>query len=249
MKNKAIILLAVLSAVLIFTGCSFDPGEADAEKVVIDLGENLVSANSLTVSATGSIKVMPDVAYVTVGVTTQNEDMQQAQSDNTELMNAVFAALQAAGLSEDDMRTINYSAYPYYDYSDGNGEIYMYEVTNMVELTVADIDKVGEYIDVAIENGANRTNSIEFSLLDETAHYNDALTDAMEKARSKADTIAAAGGYTIIGTLEVTENASYNGGYYAYEAAAMEDSYSGTTPITTDELEVTASITIVYEIE
>ena len=146
------------------------------------------------------------------------------------------------------MRTTSYSAYPNYNYYNDTKEVASYEVTNLAELTIRDIDSVGDYLDIAVDNGANLTYSIRFSLLDESAYYNDALTDAMAKARSKADAIAEAGEYTIIGTLEVTEGSTYYSAYYSYDVAEAEDD-SASTPITTDELEVTANITIVYEIE
>ena len=253
MKNKIVILLLVIAVLLIFTGCSFSKEtsaeEPETQRIVVDIGDKITSPNSLTVSATGSIEAMPDVAYITIGVTTQNEDVLKAQTDNAELMNAVFTALQTAGLSEDDMKTTTYNAYPIYDYSDDNKEITGYEVTNMAELTIADIDKVGEYIDIAAESGANLARSIQFSLTDETDYYNNALTDAMAKAKAKADTIAAAGGYTIVGTLQVTESGI--SGIPNYMVAVRDETAdaSGSTPITADELEVSASVTIVYEIE
>lgn len=250
MKNKAIVFLLVIVSILVFVGCSVNPATEPAEKIVIDVGENLTTAHRLTVNATGSIKIMPDVAYATVGVTTQNADMKKAQSDNKELMNKLFDALKNMGLTEDDMRTTNYSAYPIYDYKDSGKEITNYEVTNMVQLTIKEIDNVGQYIDIAADNGANTAYPISFSLLDKNAYYNDALADALHQAKSKADTIASTGEYTIVGTLEISEGSYGYDPYREYMVKDEAEMYSGgATPITAGELEVTANITVVYEIQ
>ena len=190
---------------------------------------------------------MPDVAYVTVGVTTQNKKTKDAQSNNKETMNALYAALKAAGLTEDDLRTVSYSVYPMYDYSNGS-KITGYEVTNMIELTIKDIDSIGDYIDIAAATGANTNYSINFDLLDESGVYNEALADAMSKAKSKADTLASAGGYEIINTLEITEGQnSYPTSYAEYSRAADDEKAS--TTISAGQMEITASITVVYQIK
>lgn len=251
MKNKYIVLTIILVLVLALTGCAVAPAQSgqNSDKIVVELGENIATANKLTVSATGSVKVMPDVAYITVGVKTQNKDMKKAQSDNKEKMNQLFEDMKNQGLTEDDMRTTNYSAYPLYDYENGKNTITGYEVTNMVEITIKDIDKVGEYLDIAADSGANTAYPINFSLLNQNEHYNEALKDAVTKAKTKAETIAAAGEYQIIGTLEITEG-SY--GYYPdrkYMAMDEAEAEGASTPITAGELEVTANITVIFEIQ
>ncbi|MGI5850281.1 MAG: SIMPL domain-containing protein [Christensenellales bacterium] len=260
MKNKSIctvIAIIVLAAALTFAGCSAIPaakssgsnssGGITSSIVAVGPDGNIITANKLTVSATGSTKVMPDVAYVTVGVITQGKDIKKAQSENKKMMNVMFDALKKAELTDDDIRTTNYSVYPIYDYKNGSGKILRYEVTNMVELTINNIDNIGDYIDIAADSGANTSYAITFDLLDKNEHYNTALADALNKAKSKADTIALTGGYTIVDTLEITENSNIYQPYRDYAEAAMAD--EDTTPISAGELEVTAKITVIYEIE
>lgn len=216
---------------------------------VIDIEGNEIIANKMTVSATGTKKVMPDVAYVTVGATTQNKSMSKAQSQNRDIMNALTAAIKTAGLTDDDIETISYSVYPMYDYTNGTGTITGYEVSNMIRLTVKDIDKVGDYIDVAAANGANTNYSINFDLEDSTQYYNEALANAMTKAKGKADAIAEAGGYELKGTLEITESQAYYAPEYReYDAAAKPMADEASTPVSAGQLEITATVTVVYQI-
>jgi uncharacterized protein YggE len=258
MKSKIIILALVLIVALAMVGCvpiktevSAKPtAESGKDSIIVELGENVQTKNELTVSGVGSIKVMPDVAYVTIGVTTINKNAATAQSQNREAMNAIFDALKAEGLTEDDMRTTNYSTSPNYNYE--TQKITSYEVRNMVELTITDIDNVGKYIDIAANNGANTSYPVSFSLQDESGPYNEALKLAMSTAMSKADAIVSASGNSIVGTLSISE-VSY--GYAQYEkydlamATMADDAAGAPTPITAGELEITANITVVYEID
>ncbi len=251
-------LSMVITAALALAGCAVVPAVSEempnqsspGEKIVIQLADDtLKSVNKLTVTANGTVKVMPDVAYTTIGVVTQKKNMKDAQTANKELMNAVIAALKGAGLTDDDIRTVNYSVYPVYDYSDGVSKIKMFEVSNTVELTMRDIDKVGEYLDIAAAAGANTSYSIRFDIRDREPAYNQALTAAMQSARAKADTLAAAGGCVIVKPVEVTEGYTYNTVYREFEMPAAEKMDEGITYVSAGEMDVTASVSVVYEIQ
>jgi uncharacterized protein YggE len=220
----------------------------DDGKIVVQL-EPAQDKNSVSVSAMGTVKVTPDVAYTTVGVVTQKKKMQDAQAANRDLMNAVVVALKEVGLTDDDIRTTNYSVYPVYDYSGGTSKITAFEVNNTVELTIRDIDKVGAALDAAAGAGANTSYSVSFDLLDKAPAYNKALTAAMEAARAKADTLAAAGKFAVKGVMSVSENYSSTPVYYEYAAAAAEDAVKAPTYISAGDMDVTASVSAVYEIE
>ena len=276
MKHKGLILaLAVILAAALAAGCTLpasaqksaatptaalsesvetaqQPAAASAapasEKIVVQMEEGK-DRNSVSVNATGKVKVTPDVAYTTVGVVTQRKKMQDAQTANRELMNAVVKALKAAGLTDDDIRTVNYSVYPVYDYTDG-AKITGFEVNNSVELTIRDIEKVGAVLDAAAAAGANTSYSVRFDLLDKEPAYNKALTAAMESARAKADTLAAAGGFTIKGVISVSEGYSSTPVYYDYRAAAAPaEEAAEPTYISAGDMDIKASVSVVFEIQ
>jgi uncharacterized protein YggE len=231
-----------------FNLCSASPESSTPHQITV-YTENAADRNTVSVNATGTIKVMPDIAYVTAGVVTQDADAAKAQSDNSAAMNTLFDALKTAGLTEDDIDTTGYSVNPMYNYDDSTGisEIYAYQVTNTVRIAVRDLARVGEIIDIAGQSGANTNYSIEFTLEDKDAHYNEALTKAMEEAKGKADTLAAAGAFTIKGVLTVSESSYSYSPVYDYAAAAPE-AYDRETPVSAGELEVSATVTVVYEI-
>lgn len=245
-KRIAALLMVAAVCIPVLAGCASQPDSAGTQLVTV-AGEP-AQVRTITVSAQGTVSAQPDVAYVVVGITTQDKDMKKAQSANGEVMNAVSSALTSAGLAEDDIRTVQYNAYPLYRYSDGSNKITGYEVNNQVELTIREIDRVGEYIDLAVAGGANMANAIRFGLLDEQALYNEALELAVHAARAKAGTLATAGGVKLTGTVQLTENTS-GGQVYRSEPYAALDDTTASTPISAGSLDVDAGVTVVYEIE
>lgn len=254
-RMKCVFSAMTLLVVIGFAGCAAVPVSGNdnapviatgSDKIVVQLEEGQ-DKNNVSVTANGTVKVTPDVAYTTVGVVTQKKKMQDAQSANRELMNAVVTALKEAGLTDDDIRTVNYSVYPVYDYSGDTSRIASFEVNNTVELTIKDIDKVGEILDAAATAGANTSYSVRFDILDKDPAYKQALTTAMESARAKADTLAAAGGFSIKGVMSVSEGYTNTTVYKEYPMAAEASMDSGTY-VSAGDLDVTATVSVVFEI-
>lgn len=163
-----------------------------------------------TISLTGAgiASATADEATIRMGVEVTKDTAAEAIADNADSMAAVIDALMLAGVSEEDIKTISYSVYPQYDWTEDGRILLGYTVTNMVQVTVKDLDVVGDVIDAAGRSGANRMDGISFGLSDaktqelKNAAYVLALGDATDKAELIADTL----GLTISGVQSVTEN-------------------------------------------
>ena len=118
-------------------------------------------------------------------------------------MALVHDALIAAGLPNDALKTTGYNIYPVYEDSTGilTPKVKTYRVTNSLTVTLHDVSRTGEIIDIAVANGVNQADSIQFMLSDEQSQTlrTAALKDAVSRARADADTVAAAMGTGIIG--------------------------------------------------
>jgi uncharacterized protein YggE len=209
--------------------------------------------NQKTISLTGSgsASAQADQATVDLGVQITAESAKEAIGENADNMSAVIAAIKALGVSEDDIVTTSYSVYPQYDYTDSGRVFKGYTVTNLVQITVKDLDKVGDVIDAAAAAGANQINGISFGLSDakreelKSNAYITALTDAQDKAEIIASTL----GLSISGVQSVTEN-SYVPvmSYSVAEGVDMAKSYAP-TPVLSGELAVTVNVYIVFLFE
>lgn len=204
---------------------------------------------TISLTGSGSASAQADQATVSLGVEINQMSASDAISQNAELMSAVIDAITALSVSEDDIITTSYSVYPQYDWTE-NGRIFKgYTVTNLVQVTVKDLDIVGDVIDAAADAGANQVNGISFELSDakreelKTKAYVAALTDAQEKANVIAETLE----LTLSGVQSVTEYSYTPVRSYDYAEAAMDGAVSyAPTPIMSGELSVSVSVQIVF---
>jgi uncharacterized protein YggE len=218
------------------------------------MAQNDTKDRVITTSATGEVLVAPDMAQISVGVQTQSPDVRVAQAENAAIMDNLVNALLGAGIAKDDIQTSGYSIYPVYE-SNPMGltpKIQYYQVTNTVQITVRDVNRVGEIIDIAVSNGANQANGISFTLSDEKARAvrNVALQEAVVQARADADTVAAATGVQILGVRDISVGASYPPiRYDSYSAAGSGISQKVPTPIEPGQITESAQVTITYLIQ
>ncbi len=149
---------------------------------------------TVTVNATAELEVEPDIAYVSLGVSTTETTAEAAKRNNTAVMNRVLAAVKGEGVAEKDMDTSLYMS-TNYRWTDDNGRIITgYTVDNNLTITVRNVDEVGDIVDAAMNAGANEFNSVRFDLDDDEAYYLEALAAATKKAQKRASTMVMAAG-------------------------------------------------------
>lgn len=209
--------------------------------------------NPKTISLTGagSAAAQADQATVDLGVQITAESASEAIGENADAMSAVIEAIKALGVSEDDIVTTSYSVYPQYDWIESGRVFRGYTVTNLVQVTVKDLDIVGDVIDAAARAGANQINGISFGLSDATREElkTNAYIAALTDAQVKADLIAETLGLSISGVQSVTESSYVPAMSYSYaEAGDAMKSYAP-TPVLSGELAVTVNVYIVFLFE
>ncbi|MFP4457364.1 MAG: SIMPL domain-containing protein [Clostridia bacterium] len=205
----------------------------------------------VTVSGVGTMKVKPDQSIVTLAVQTNSEEADDAASENASMMEEVQAALIEAGISEDDISTKGYNLHQRYDYIEGERVSRGYQATNTIEFKTKKLDDVGKYIDVAIDTGANNVSNIKFTVEDQEDIRLELLELAVENATKKADALVNAAGATRGKVVTITEN-SINGSFSRsteYDNEAPEGKGMATTPISTEDIELTANITVAFAIQ
>jgi uncharacterized protein YggE len=242
MQKKSLLMLAVVILVLTSVGSVAAATQATCE-------ENVIHAYG-----SGSIIGTPDRAQITFSVETENFDVKVAQQANAVQMTKVIDALVAAGLPKDALKTTGYNIYPVYDdYSKTPLEqkIRTYRVTNTLTVTLHDVSRTGEVIDIAVANGINQASSIQFMLSDGQAQVlrTEALKKAVALARADADTVAGALGVTIVDV----KSADISGGYAPvlfqnYNALDAMTKSAAPTPVQPGDVTVTAQVSITYSI-
>ena len=211
-------------------------------------------SNAITSSATGEVLVTPDRAEISLSVQTENANLKVAQAGNAKIMNDVMSALESAGVPKEQLKTTGYSIYPVYEDNSNNlfsKKVRMYRVTNTLVITLTDISRAGEVIDIAVGSGANEVNYISFMLAPETeqAYRSIALTKAVQQTRADANAAAAAMGVNVTGVKDAVIGSSLPPVVYD-TTRSMKVSGGGApampTPITPGDVTVSASVTVSY---
>ena len=203
------------------------------------------AAHTITVSATGSVTLVPDVARVSVGVTVTKPTVKAARNAAGTAMNQVIASLKSLGIDEKDIKTTSIDLGPQYSNS-SPAKIVGYRMSQQLQITVRDLDKAGDVIDAATAAGATDVGGLWFEVADPAKAMDDARADAIAKARTSAQAMATAAGVGLQGVISISEaSISYPGPYYAAEGAARD---SAATPVQPGTQDVQANVTVVFEI-
>ena len=205
---------------------------------------------SLNLSATGEVKIAPDMATITFGVVTEAPTAQEAMAQNATRMTQVATALRRAGLSERDIQTSGLNLAAQYDYQENQPpKLRGYQATNRVTVNINDLPRVGTTADAVVAAGVNQIDGISFGLKDPKTAEDQARRLAVQALQSKAQLYAEALGVQLGGIRSLNEG----GGYTPQPpmpvfAMARMSAGADSTPVSAGELSVKIEITGVYDI-
>ncbi len=240
--NKLSMMVGMIVLAVVLAACTITVQQPATERQDV-----------ITVTGTSQFKAVPDQATVYLQVETNASTAKEAQNKNSKIMDAMQNALLRAGLDSRDMETMYYNVYPntYWDYEKNRQVEDGYKVSHSLKITTDDIKKVGTYIQVGVDAGATSVNSISFELSKDAEKdaKNEALKRAVQDAKSKAEALAAGIDKRLGKVVSVSINE-----YYAYPimrgAVAMAEGMDKAVPppIAPQELDVSASVQVVFEI-
>jgi uncharacterized protein YggE len=239
MKTRSIFLFTVLLLGLVLTACV--PSNITVQPQP--------PQRTITVTGTGMVTLTPDIAYINIGVRSQDASASVALTTNNTSAAAVIAAIKSAGVADKDIQTTNFSIYPQQQY-DNNGVMttLIYVVDNTVYVTVRDLTKLGGLLDATVRLGANTINSISFDLADKTDALSQARAAAVAEAKKQADELTAAAGVSLSDVQTIS--------YYDSSAPMMVQyargggmSAADSVPMQAGSMQISTTVTIVYEIK
>jgi uncharacterized protein YggE len=206
---------------------------------------------TITVTGTGTVKLQPDTADISLGVMTQNESLATAQTENSAATQAIMDALTADGIAAEDIVTSGYWVYPITKFDDNGNMVGVtgYQVNTTLTVTIRDTSIVGKVLDDTVSAGANQVNSINFYVDNTDAAASQARTQAIENARAKADEMAAAAGVIVVGVYSIEEVSSPDSYPVDYSMEAAAGKGGGPVPVSPGQASVSVQVQVVYEID
>jgi uncharacterized protein len=247
MRNKFLFVSILLVLAVFLSACSSPLGGGSAVAAPGQAATRVVSVNG-----TGQVSLKPDIAYIYMGVHTELPSAAEAVSKNTADTQKLIDALKAAGIADADIRTSNFSIWQNQKYDpQGQPSGTVYAVDNTVYVTVRKLESLGDLLDAAVRAGANNVNSIQFDVADKTKALSDARKAAVEAAKKQAAELADAAGVSLGGIQSIqyfdstptpiVEGKGMGGGGTAAADVAV--------PINPGQLQITATVTINFEIK
>lgn len=240
MNKKLIVFTSILAALFLLAAC------APAAMVGAD-GQ----VRQVTVTGSGIVYVVPDLAYINVGVRSQGDTVAEAMQANNVQAKAIKDTLVAQGVAEGDIQTSSFNVYPQSDY-DYQGTITRtyYSVENNVYVTVRDLDALGSILDAVATSGANTIYGISFDVTDKTEAQSSARKIAVESAMSQAKELADAAGVGVGEILSISSSYSYPTYYSGYGLGGGGGAeYAVSVPIAAGQIQVSADVTISMAIQ
>jgi len=205
---------------------------------------------TLNVSGVGIVYLTPDIVYINIGVNTQRENAAEAVDLNKTQTNAVIQAIKDFGVAEKDIRTTNFSIWsnPQYDPS---GQITgtMYVVDNTVNVTVRDLEKLGDLLDAAVSAGANSIYSIQFDVEDKAAATKEARAKAVENAKTEAQELADTAGVTLVEIKDINYYESSPTPYFEGKGGGGGAAVESAVPIQPGQLAISVTVNVTYTIK
>ena len=242
-KQFAIIALAV-SGLLAVLGVACAP-----QKISVTSPDS-ASTNGITVSGEGKVTGTPDLAVISLGISTIQPTVAAARDQAATTMQALIDSVKANSVAEKDIQTTQLSIYPQYDYSmGGSGKLVGYQITNTVNVKVRDINKTSDVLDAAVAAGGDMTQvqNISFTIDDPTTLKDQAREEAVNDAKARAQRLADTAGVKLGDPISISETSPTP---YTYnDRAVMAPATGASTPIEAGELDVDLTVQVVFAIQ
>lgn len=205
----------------------------------------------ISVNGTGRVQAKPDTALINAGVVTEAKTAAECYDANNIKMNAVYAALKKAGITDENIKTVTLNLSPKINYNRKQEEperIIGYTLTHIFNIKVKDIKKAGEVIDRVMSAGVNNIHYIQFTIEDNTKLMAQAREAAVKDAKDKAEQLAKGAGVGLDKIQSLTENFArpYPMDNFVMRAASLE---KAAAPVQAGELEISDTVSITYTIK
>lgn len=168
-----------------------------------------MKSTELSVTGEGKVEVVPDTAYVDLGIQVSNvSTVEQAQQQINTTNNAIIEAMNTLGIEKKNIKTSNYSIYPNYNYEGGQNTITGYNGNVTLTIQTETPAQVSDVIAQATAAGANEVQNTRFEVKDPAKYRAEARSKAIDNAKEQAQKIAGDLGIRLGKVVNVVEQTS-----------------------------------------
>jgi len=214
------------------------------------IGQADRSERTITVDGQGKVTAVPDIALTTVGMTATAKKVDEAQAQNTAVMNKIIAELKKIGVDSKDIQTADYSINPQYVYVESKSPtIDSYEVSQSVTITIRDLNNASKVLEIAGQSGANRVSGLQFTIDDPETFRKEARQQALDKAFAKANELSRRLGVRLVSVISYNEYANSNPLYKSYAMDSIGGPAEAVVPtVEPGSQDVVLNVSVTFEI-
>lgn len=234
------------------------------------IGTGIPAMNTITVEGDGEAVAVPDIATFTFSVVETAKTVETAQENATKKMEATMAYLKGEKIEDKDIKTVDYSVYPQYEWQNaacptpspmgvatycppGKSVLTGYQVRQTIEVKVRDTKQAGTLLSGVGEKGATELSGLSFGLDDKDAVLKEARDKAIAKAKAKAEALADGLDVTLVRIVNFNENSAPYYSSMSYDAygrggVAMEAKAPASVPLPEGQNKYTSHVMVTYEI-
>lgn len=215
-KNRSLLIVVSFALILSF----FVTRPNLTVTPALAAGSDCDSSRSIQVSGSATVKVIPDLVTIQLGVTSNAATPQGVYDQNTAAMKRTVAAIRALGVADKDISTDYYIIQPVYQNYESL-DIKGYRIHNTLIVNLKDVSKVSQVLTAALSAGANEVVDVQFKT-SQLRKYRDQARDlAVKAAQEKARDLAGAANAQPGCVLSIDENSwSYYG--YPWQSARYQ---------------------------
>ncbi|WP_074942033.1 SIMPL domain-containing protein [Tritonibacter multivorans] len=206
-----------------------------------------LSERTISVVGTAEMQVAPTAARISFGARAEHKEAGDAMAEVSRRMAAILAELEAEGVAPADLRTRRIDVSPVWSQvrqNNGQRQITGFVASNMVELTVQDLERLGEMLDLVLRLGANDMGGLQFVHGDAAAQEDTLRVKAVEDAMRKARQLAEASGMGLGPARHINDG----GGQGRPPVMRMEMARAAAdVPVAPGEMTLSHSVTVSFD--
>ncbi len=214
----------------------------------------IVSTNKsteLSVVGEGKVDVLPDTAYVELGISAFSPDsVDKVEQKISETNNSIINALGSLGIKKEDIKTSNYSINPEYNYEDKINKISGYNGNVTLTVKIKDVKKASLVLGMATKAGANQVYGLRFSVENPSIYREKARNNAISNAKEQAQKMAKTLGINLGKISNIIESSPGSiAPFYArtMDAKGLGGAESISANIETGSQTITSTVTLYFE--
>jgi uncharacterized protein len=239
--RKSLLLAMLLASLLAFAQ---SPGAAP--------NCNCVQPNSITVNGDGIYEADPDVAVISMTISTQEAQLKDAYSGATNAAEQIRQVLRNNGIDPKDAQVGYFQVSPVYDYTKAKRKAVGYAVRSTITLKVKDFTKIAPLSDAFATIDVTGDQNISYDIADMPAARDKAIQIATQNARKSAETVAATTGAKLGELLHATVGTMVNIQPMARTRMTMQAGAvakeAPTAEFGASEISVSANVTVEFAI-